>query len=306
MLKRLIRKLAPNPFDVLLKKSLRQGQKTFLLCWNRGLGDIPLGLFAMIERIKFFIPDAQITFVTRKDLWEGFQMLEGVEVLYSDKWKRKHPFSLEETLREMGRDVKEWDVVIEAPDPTYWVKWQLGKLVPKLQWDPSWDALAALFPLDAKEKYIGVHVQTETSYGYEKNWPLEKFKELFVKLYEEHQYKIVLFGFGNTPDFSLPGVVDLRGQTSLLQMISIIKNRCSQLVVPDSGVLSVTYFLDETFPLHIVSLWSDPHQGVLKQNVFSPNPGLIHQPIIAPEGDLRKVAVDQVMQAINAKTKADV
>jgi len=304
MLKYFLRKLVPNPFDSLLRKSARQGKKSFLLVWNRGLGDIPLGLYAIVQRIQYFIPRAKITFITRTDLCEGFQMLGGVEVLYSDTWKRKQTVSIEDTLKSLGKDLKDWDVVIQAPDPTYWVKWQLGTLIPKLQWNPSWDALVSSFPLKPNEKYIGVHVQTETSYGYEKNWPLEKFKELFIRLHQDHQYKIVLFGFGNTPDFSLPGIVDLRGKTGLLEMVSIIKNRCSHLVVPDSGVLSITYFLDENFPLHIVSLWSDPFQGVLKQNVPSPNIELVHTPIIAPQGDLRNVTMDQVLQAITTKQEA--
>lgn len=305
MLKHFLRKLVPNPFDSLLKKSARNRKKSFLLAWNRGLGDIPLGLYAIVERIKFFIPDAKITFITRADLREGFQMLSGVEVLYSDTWKRKQPIFLEDTLKSLEKDVKDWDVVIKAPDPTYWVKWQLGTLIPKLQWNSAWDTLVSSFSLNPNEKYIGVHVQTETTYGYEKNWPLEKFKELFIRLHQDHQYKIVLFGFGTTPDFSLPGIIDLRGETSLLEMVSIIKNRCSHLIVPDSGVLSITYFLDETFPLHIVSLWSDPFQGVLKQNVPSPNCELAHTPIIATQGDLRNVTIDQVLQAITTKKEAN-
>ena len=139
MLKRLFRKLLPNPLDTLLKKAARQGKKTFLLGWNRGLGDIPLGMYATLYRIKSFIPDAKVTFITRPDLLEGFQMLEGVEVLSCPSWKRKHPVSLEASLIELGRNSKEWDMVIPQPDPTYWVKWQLGHLTPKLFWDPSWN-----------------------------------------------------------------------------------------------------------------------------------------------------------------------
>jgi UDP-N-acetylglucosamine/UDP-N-acetylgalactosamine diphosphorylase len=93
-------------------------------------------------------------------------------------------------------------------------------------------------------------------------------------------------------------VIDLRGQTTLAEMLTLIKQYCSWLVVPDSGVLSLTYFLDCAFPLKIVSLWADPRQGILKQNVASPNPHLGHTPLIAPHGELSQVAVDQVMNAL--------
>lgn len=299
MLKRLLRKVLPNPLDSLLHKAVQCGHKRFLLAWNRGLGDIPLGLYATVYRIRELIPEAEVTFVTRKDLLEGFEMLEGVEVLASGKWKRRQPFSLQETVEELGRSLKQWDVVIEAPDPTYWVKWQLGRLIPKLKWDPLWDSLCERFSLHTGEKYIGVHVQTETgaNYGYEKNWPLENFQKLFESL-KEKNCKIILFGFSKEPSFSLPNLIDLRGETTMREMLSIIKNRCSHLIVPDSGVLSMSYFIDLSFDLKIVSLWSDPYQGVLKQNVASPNPRLYHRPLIAPQGDLRQLPVEAVIQAM--------
>ena len=90
------------------------------------------------------------------------------------------------------------------------------------------------------------------------------------------------------------------------QMLSIIKNCCSHLVVPDSGVLSLTYFIDQSFPLTIVSLWADPLQGVLKQNVASPNPLLVHHPLIAKDGDLKNVSVEQVLEYIVQKEEVSI
>lgn len=298
MVKRLLRHILPNPLDRLLERAASQGRFRFLLAWNRGLGDIPLGLFAIVERIRQYIPHADITFITRADLYEGFQMLLGVEVLVVKEWKRKQPSSIEEGVKSLGRSLKEWDIIIESPDPTYWVRWQLGKLTPKLRWDPSWDALCNDFSLDPERKYLGVHIQTETSYGYEKNWPLEYFQALFAMMEKKTNKKILLFGFSNVPALSLSNTIDLRGRTSIIQMLSIIKNRCTHLLVPDSGVLSLTYFMNESFPLRIVSLWSDPRQGVLKQNVAPPNPLLTHVPLIAPEGDLRVISPEKAYEAL--------
>lgn len=81
-------------------------------------------------------------------------------------------------------------------------------------------------------------------------------------------------------------------------MLSLIKNRCRYLVVPDSGVLSITYYIDVPFAIDVVSLWADPRQGVLRQKVASPNPLLRHHPLIANNKDLRTIPVQTVMDAL--------
>ena len=298
MLKRIIRVLLPNPFDALLKKAACRGKKSFLIVWNRGLGDIPLGIYALVWRIKQFIPLAAVTIVTRQDLLEGFELLSGVEILPIPFWTRKNRIDLDSALELYGKSKKDWDLVIESPDPTYWVQWQLGVLTPKLCWDSDWDSLCLGFDLDPNHQYVGVHIHSETVYGYEKNWPAAQFNQVFSRIFQDYRKKIILFGSGSGMPVEEEGVIDLRGKTSLKQMLSIIKNQCSHLLLPDSGILSMTYYLDCSFPIHVVSLWADPFQGVLKQNVSSPNPGLIHIPLIAKNGDLRNIGVQDVIDSL--------
>ncbi len=298
MLKNLWRKYGINPFDSLLKKAKQAPHRRFLICWNRGLGDIPLGLYALTHRIREFIPDAQITFATRTDLVDGFKMLGGISVLVGSEWKRGTSFDLKGMLKENGLSTTDFDVVLEHPDPTRWLMWQLGKLVPKLVWNSEWDGLHERFGLDSGKPKIGVHVQTETNYAYEKNWPVEFWKEFFQRAVKDKNVEIVLFGFASEPVFEGEGIIDLRGKTSLFEMLSIIKNRCRYLLVPDSGVLSITYYIDAPFPIDIVSLWADPKQGVLKQNVPSPNSLLRHTPLIAKDKNLRTVSVDSVLHTL--------
>lgn len=300
MFKKLWRKYGINPFDSLLKRAERNGDTRFLICWNRGLGDIPLGLYALSHRIREFVPNAQITFVTRSDLLDGFKLLEGVTAVADPEWKRGVAFDLDKTLLNTGLCRTDFDVILERPDPTYWLMWQLGKLVPRLKWSPEWDVLAQHFSLDSNKKYVGVHVQTETNYAYEKNWPFEYWRECFKKIHLEHGVDIILFGFAPNPPLVGEGIVDLRGKTSLFEMLSIIKNHCNYLFVPDSGVLSIAYYLDASFPIDIVSLWADPRQGVLKQNVPSPNPLLRHRALIAENKDLRTVSVESALQSLFA------
>lgn len=286
LMKNVCRCCSFNPFDRMLGKLVRREGSRILLCWNRGLGDIPLGLYAMVQRIRQFIPHAQITVLTRESLREGFSLLEGVDVLVDPQAKRGESLSIENGS---------FDLILQAPDPTRWVSWQLGSLTPKLIWKEEWDVLHEKFALDRKKRWIGVQVHSETVYGYEKNWPEKKFRALFEALLSDPDRGVVLFGLDVGRNFARDGVVDLRGKTRLLEMLSIIKNCCVSLVVPDSGVLSMVYYIDQAFPLRVVSLWADPRQGVLKQRVASPNPLLVHEAILAPEEEMRNITVEQVL-----------
>lgn len=288
-----------NALDQLFKKAQKEKKSRILITWNRGLGDIALGLYALTFRIRQFIPEAHITFVTRSDLEEGFALLPNVNVLVGKDWKRGSPFDLIRTLAQHNLKPDAFDLILENPDATRWLKWQIGSLTPKLEWNAKWDDLWKRFDLQEDKRYVGVHVQTETNYNYEKNWPLSHWKELFEKLRKEHSFHIVLFGFSPSPVFTQEGIIDLRGKTNLPEMLSIIKQRCSLLVVPDSGVLSLTYYLNIEKPLKIISLWADPHQGVLKQNVASPNSKLLHLPLIGPSNDISQISVNTVLEKVH-------
>lgn len=287
LLKKFWRKFTPNPFEKLLEAAKRKGDSSFLICWNRGLGDIALGLYAMVVQIKKQMPHAKITFITRSDLAEGFSLLPDVQVIVDPRWKRKELVALDKEV------AKSYDVVIEEPDPSYWVKWQIGTLIPRLNWYENHDALWQKFAVPAQA--LAVHVQTETRYGTQKNWPVDKWQQLFDAIAPQ---PIVLFGFHREPRFLGDHIIDLRGKTTLLEMFSIIKNRCKTLLAPDSGVVSLTYYLNQAFPLNIVSLWADPRQGVLKQNVSSPNPLLVHAAILAPEENMSLLSVQKVLDAL--------
>lgn len=78
-----------NELDRILIKALKNNHKRFLVAWNRGLGDIPLGLYALVERVKGCIHDGEITFITREELAEAFYLLDGVKVIGVQWWKRE-------------------------------------------------------------------------------------------------------------------------------------------------------------------------------------------------------------------------
>ncbi|MDJ0652374.1 MAG: hypothetical protein QNJ27_05150 [Simkaniaceae bacterium] len=300
MLKKLIEPFCLNPFDKLLKKMEKEGKSRFLVVWNRGLGDIPLGLYALVYRIRSYIPRASITFVTRKDLADLFTMLNDVNVIVGERLIRGKPIDVDAVLKKHQLSTNMFDVVLENPNATRWLKWQLGTLTPKLYWNPEWDTRIDKYELDPHEVYIGCHVQTETGvyYGYEKNWDLPSWRNLFKRIHEKKKGKVLLFGMESEPTFLIENVIDLRGKTTVFEMLSLIKNRCRYLVAPDSGVLSVAYYVNASYPIRVVSLWADPRQGVLRQRVASPNLLLEHLPLHGKSDTVANISVDTVYDAL--------
>ena len=71
------------------------------------------------------------------------------------------------------------------------------------------------------------------------------------------------------------------------------------LIAPDSGVLTMTYYLDVQTPLDVISLWADPRQGVLKRDVASPNSLLRHRPLRAPDEQIERLQVETVATAVD-------
>lgn len=298
MFKKIKRLVLPNPFDSQLKRCAKRGGKKVLLGWNRGLGDIALGLFAMIQRIREIIPDAEITFLTRPNLKDGFSLLRGIQVLVDPDLKRGECWEVPFSLRKLGIDPKSFDLIIPRPSPTDWVPWQRGKVTPCLEWDPGYENLWKNFDLPDGYTYIGVQVVVETSYGPWRNWPVKYYQQLFSRLEKLPQVKVILFGGEEKTEFLHKNLIDLRGKTTLFELLSIVRHRCSQMILPDSGILSMVYYLNLQFPIHVISLWGDPNHGILKQAVPSPNLQLRHSPLIGALRDLSTVTVDQIMNLL--------
>ena len=297
MIRSLVRKFRGNELDRILERAARDGARRFLVFWNRGLGDIALGLYALFARIRAAVPAAEIAVLTRQELAEAFALFDVQRVIADPQLERGERDGYANAVARLGVQAADFDVVLERPDPTPWLAAQLGTVVPRLAWKPEYDALAARFELGDGRAYVGAHLSAETArfYGYVKDWPVESWRALFAGLAGE---RCVLFGNSAVPPVEGAGIVDLRGQTTLLEMLAIVKNRCRVLVAPDSGVLTMAYYLDCPFPLTVVSLWSDPRQGVLKQGVASPNPLLKHVPLVGEGEDVRRIPVDEVLRHV--------
>lgn len=288
--------LCPLDQKALLCK--KKGGTKILIGWNRGLGDIPLGLYAIVKRLYMILPDATITFLTRENLAEGFSLLQGVHCITDPTLKRGEKIEVKKRLMRLGISPNSFDLIFETVSPTDWVAWQRGWITPRLCWKEEDEKDNVLEGLPEGFHYIGVQVEAETGYGLWRNWPAERWEELFARLGCFPNVRVLLFGFGKEPLFSFPHVIDLRGKTSLYELLTIVKKRCRQLILPDSGILSMVYYLDVDFPIEIFSLWGDVRHGVLKQNVPSPNRLLRHVPLFKEHRNLSALSAVEVIDRL--------
>ena len=284
-------------FDRALRAAASSGRHRYVFAWNRGLGDIALGLVPLFMMIRAADPRARIEVVTREDLVQPFE-LAGVDAIHVV------PALARGTQVDVSMHERADTVAFADPDPTRWLDGRRGELPPRLAWRDEWNALAdRLMPAAPHAVTVGAHVASETAqyYGYVKDWPADRFRALFARFAD---VRFVLFGHAADAPFALPNVVDLRGRTSFLDVLSVIRNRCRVLIAPDSGVLTAAYYLDATFPLDVISLWSDPRQGIRKQGCPSPNAMLRHVALDGAGEDVRNIGVDAVAAALERAVSA--
>ncbi|NGX36531.1 MAG: putative uridylyltransferase, partial [Candidatus Anoxychlamydiales bacterium] len=282
MLRKIVRKIKKNPLEVILKKAKKNSHKKFLLAWNRALGDVPLGLYAVVYRIKKYIPDARITFLIREDLKDAFLLLKDIDFIRVPFWRRYMPFDICHSLKLLNQDYRKYDVIIDKVDPNYWVKWQIGNLQPKLIWDKSFDSLANSFNLPKNKIVVALQPTIETKHSPWRSYPKKSFDKLFSKASKDIVF--VFLGVDKTLKFDSKNIIDLRGKTSLIEALSIIKNKCEYFLSLDSGLLSLFYYLDVDFPIKLISLWGSKDVGIIKQKVKSPNKKMIYTSLIFENG----------------------
>jgi hypothetical protein len=304
--RRIADRLAGTALDRAVRRAASGNRRDFLICWNRGLGDVALCLVPIVARVRRDVPGASVVVVTRPELDEPFRMTDANRVVTIPGLARDTKLAASD-LRSQGLDPDAFAVVFTDPDVNRWLHGRRTEFPPSLRWDRAWDALADRHIASSPARIrIGAHVSAETRayYGYDKDWAPASWRALFGRAAAWPRVDWVLFGQAPEPRFDLPNVIDLRGRTGYLEMASIIRHRCRMLVAPDSGVLATAYYLDQRFPLDIVSLWSDPRQGVLLQGCPSPNPLLRHIPLVGRDEQARNIPVDDVAAELRAALEA--
>ena len=301
-LKFLARKLSDRTFgtafDRVMARARQDPRRRFLFFWNRWLGDIALGLVPLFLRIRKEVPGAAIEVITREDLRAAFESA-GVEAIHViPGLEREARVALPRTCATLGIELERFAAAFDYPDPNRWLDGRREEFPPVLAWKPEWDGLAQRYGIPALPRVITVHVSSETAgyYGYVKDWPVDAWRQLFAR-FSGSDVQWVLVGRRAETRFEGGNITDLRGDTTFPELMSVVRT-CTALVAPDSGVLTMTYYLDQQFALDVVSLWSDPRQGILLQGCPSPNRALRHKPLVAPGEDLRNLSVDAVAAAL--------
>jgi len=301
MIRRASDRLIGSEFERAIARCAADPRDGFLFFWNRGLGDVALALVPLFTRIRRRIPGARITVLTRAELEEPFRLTDADDIRVIANLRRDATISRQDVRSACGRDPDSFGAVFLDPDPTRWLHGERSRFPPSLRWDPKWDALAdRIAPQAPGRSLVAAHVSSETAsyYSYVKDWPVDRWRELLGRLAGNDGMRWVLFGHRREPAFEFPHVCDLRGRTGFLELMAIAKNRCRVLVGPDSGILNTVYYLNARFPLDVVSLWSDPRQGMLAQGCPSPNPQLRHVHIVGRDEDVRNIPVDEVERAL--------
>ncbi len=147
---------------------------------------------------------------------------------------------------------------------------------------------------DAGRRALAVHVSTETAqhYGYTKDWPAQRFRELFSDFaLRDSAARFVLLG-PSDGRVGAPNVVDLRGRTGLIDLIAFVRTRCAACSRP-TAECSTPCIGSTRFSARVVSLWSDARQGVIEHATPSPNRDLVHVPLVGAHRDVANVGVDR-------------
>ena len=302
-IKFLARKISDRTFGTAFDRTLAHAKgdprRRFLFFWNRGLGDIALGLVPLFLRIRKEVPGAAIEVLTREELRAAFE-LAGADAIHAiPGLEREARVNLPHACSALGIELEAFAAAFDYPDPNRWLEGRRHEYPPVLAWPPAWDALADRFVFPRRRRVIAAHVCTETAgyYGYVKDWPAAAWSALFRR-FEGNDVQWILLGHRPEQGFSGANITDLRGATSFPELMSLVRHRCTGLVAPDGGVLTMAYYLGAQFPFDVVSLWSDPRQGILLQGCPSPNARLRHTPLLAPDEDLRKLTVEAVAAAV--------
>lgn len=295
-------RLRGTPFDRALATARRDGVRRVAFGWNRGLGDIALGLVPLFAQVRAALPGARIEVYTREDLAQGMGLADCDAIHVVPGLARGPAVDVDAAARAAGTPLDAGTLVFADPDPTRWLDGRRERYPPVLRWDPARDREAdALVPTAPQAVTIGAHVDSETAryYGYVKDWPAAAWRALFARYPAASGVRWLLFGQGAQDRFAQDNVVDLRGRTDLVTLLAVLRTRCRILVAPDSGVLTLAYYLEGDRDLDLVSLWSDPRQGIRKQGCAAPNRALVHTVLTGRDEDVRNIAVDDVARALD-------
>src|SRR4029453_11600982 len=183
--------------DRAVRRAAAGPRRVFLFFWNRGLGDIALGLVPVFARVRRDVPGARIIVVTRPELKEPFALTDADAVVTIAGLARGERVTLADLRAIAGLELDRCAAVFADPDVNRWLRGRRREFPPLLRFDPAWDAFAdRLAPAAAGEVYVGAHVSAETRqyYSYAKDWEPDSWRRLMASFDDAPGGRWILFG----------------------------------------------------------------------------------------------------------------
>ena len=109
-------------FDRALENTRADPRNAYLFFWNRGLGDIALGLVPLFDRIRSRSPRSRIVVITRKELHAAFELTDADEVHALPGLAREERVDISAACRALRLDHASFSAVFDYPDPNRWLE----------------------------------------------------------------------------------------------------------------------------------------------------------------------------------------
>ena len=255
----------------------RAGRRDFVFAWNRGLGDIALGLVPLFARIRAQDPRQPHRGRHARRSGGGVRARRrGRDPRRARHWSARSP--VDPSRRPMRRRASRCplgDRVRRSRSDALARRAAAGVSAFACAGDAEWNALAddrcAAEPRrhrDRRARELGDRAVLWLREGLARRRVAGAVRAVSAS----RNVRWLLFGNVRATTSSRRRTSSTcAGRRRSSSCSPSIRNRCRILVAPDSGVLTAAYYLADDFPLDVISLWSDPRQGILKQGCPSPN-----------------------------------
>src|SRR4030095_3555432 len=153
--------------DRAVRRAAAGPRRDFLFFWNRGLGDIALGLVPAFARVRRDVPGARVIVVTRPELKEPVALNDADSVRTTAGLARGERVTLADLRAIAGPELDRCAAVFEDPDVNRWLLGRRHEFSPLLRRRPAWCPLSdRVAPAAAGGVYVGAHVSAEKTQYY--------------------------------------------------------------------------------------------------------------------------------------------
>src|SRR4029450_5312304 len=129
--------VAGTALDRAVRRAAAGPRRDFLFFWNRGLGDIALGLVPVFARVRRDVPGARISVVTRPELKEPSAPTGADAVVTIAGLARDERVTLADLRAIAGLELDRCAAVFEDPDVNRWLRGRRAEVPPRVRGVPG-------------------------------------------------------------------------------------------------------------------------------------------------------------------------